>query len=252
MAKKPNSQKDAATASVPTDEAAKPDVVKKNAGKAGPVEEPLTVMQSFEEATANLKVLVLSALAGAAVAILVGGLIYFQMRSDFRTMSGAQAKSLVVFSENIDRLSGVLEVTEEMQTDQQLFQTALMEKVTHHSAELKEAPANLVSQPRDDPMLDGTDTAPPDTAIVRPSADGLLALREDLKKNKSDLLLAISKMVAARGECDSGQYSETLASIASDLRALKARPKTPRPTSPKPRPRRVSKPKTDDNPIKFP
>jgi hypothetical protein len=251
MARKPNSEKDTATTSGPTDTAAKPDVVKKVADKVTTVEKSLAATQSFEKTAANLKILVLSALAGAAVAILVGGLIYFQMRSDFRTMSGAQAKSLVVFSENIDRLSGVLEVTEEMQTDQQLFQTALMEKVTHHSAELKEAPANLVSQPRDDPMLDGTDTAPPETAIVRPSADGLLALREDLKKNKSDLLLAISKMVAARGECDSGQYSETLASISSDLRALNKRPTAPKPR-PASKPRPAPRPKIDDNPLKFP
>ena len=253
MTKKAKPKKDAGSAKPKAAEAEnviKAEIGRERAAAARP-------NAAIDKAFRNIRVLVLGALAGTAAAIAFGAMIYFQMRTEFLIVSSAQTKSLIVFAENIDRLSEAITITEDMQSEQRNLLAALQEQTAGATAGLAEFKTSLSGE-----ILKFTERAdalsPELAATIRQHTDkGLAAVSDEMRKIISDLQLAMSKMVAANGGFVGAANADELAAITKELRVLKiqvsraAAAQTKRPST-RSKPRTASRAQPAENPIHFP
>lgn len=185
-----------------------------------------------------MKPMMMGVVAGAVLAILLGGLVYFRTLSEMRLATATQMEALAVFSTSVDELNsqiGSLETLSEtlatLQTDQDTAFTEL--EATLLSAlqtvtETAEADAEAAASPLDGQML---------RSLSENVQQNHQDTRDAVTQGLSDLQLALSRMLADR---------------QAAAPAPQAAPKPVASVKPRPKPRPVAKAKPVSNPYKYP
>jgi hypothetical protein len=187
-----------------------------------------------------MKPVMMGVVAGAVLAILLGGLVYFRTLSEMRVATATHMEALALFSTSVDELKtqvGSLETLGEtlttLQTDQGAAFTALEAKVeTALIAATTEAEADAEEDDAASPL---------DQQMLRSLSDTVeqnhQTTRDTLTQGLSDLQLALSRMLADRP-------------IATAT--PKATPKPVASAKPRPAPRPTAKTRPAANPYKYP
>jgi hypothetical protein len=186
-----------------------------------------------------MKPVMMGVVAGAVLAILLGGLVYFRTLSEMRLATATQMEALTLFSTSVDDLKaqiGTLETLGEtlatLQTDQDAAFTALEDSVL----------AALQSSTETDDTDSGTATAL-DSQMLRSLSDTVQQNHEDTRdavtQGLSDLQLALSRMLADRP-------------VAAAAPAPQAAPKPVTAAKSRPTPRPAAKAKPAPNPYSYP
>lgn len=185
-----------------------------------------------------MKPVMMGVVAGAVLAILLGGLVYFRTLSDMRVATATQMEALALFSTSVDDLKAQIE---EMQTLGDTLATLQTEQDTAFTA----LEATLLAALQPDPETENADTeaaSPLDSQMLRSLSDTVQQNHQDTRdavtQGLSDLQLALSRMLVER-----------------PVAASPAPQATPKPASPaksRPQPRPVAKAKPATNPYKYP
>jgi len=182
--------------------------------------------------------MMMGVVAGAVLAILLGGLVYFRTLSEMRLATATQMEALAVFSTSVDELNsqiGSLETLSEtlatLQTDQDTAFTELeatLLSALQTATETAEADAEAAASPLDGQML---------RSLSETVQQNHQDTRDAVTQGLSDLQLALSRMLADR---------------QAAAPAPQAAPKPVASVKPRPKPRPVAKAKPVSNPYKYP
>lgn len=180
-----------------------------------------------------MKPVMIGVVAGALLAIVLGGLVYFRTLSEMRLATATQMEALALFSTSVDDLKtqiGSLETLGEvlagLQDEQDSAFTALEAKM---EAALQSDEADNNTSPLDGQMLRSlSDT-------VEQSHQGT---RDAITQGLSDLQLALSRMIADR---------PPVPPVAAPVAVKPTVSAKPRPT-----PRPVAKARPAPNPFSYP
>lgn len=185
-----------------------------------------------------MKPVMMGVVAGAVLAILLGGLVYFRTLSEMRLATATQMEALTLFSTSVDDLKaqiGSLETLGEtlatLQTDQGTAFTELESTLL--------AALQTTTETED---ADTDATSPMDSQMLRSLSDTVQQNHQDTRdavtQGLSDLQLALSRMLAER-----------------PVTATPAPQATPKPVAPaksRPTARPVAKIKPAPNPYTYP
>ncbi len=185
-----------------------------------------------------MKPVMMGVVAGAVLAILLGGLVYFRTLSEMRIATATQMEALTLFSTSVDDLKtqiGALETLGDtlatLQTDQDTAFTALE--------------ATLLAALQTATETEDADTeaaSPMDSQMLRSLSDTVQQNHQDTRdavtQGLSDLQLALSRMLVERP--------------VAATPAPQAAPKPVAAAKPRPTPRPVAKAKPASNPYKYP
>lgn len=188
-----------------------------------------------------MKPVMMGVVAGAVLAILLGGLVYFRTLSEMRLATATQMEALALFSTSVDDLKaqiGDLETLGEtlatLQTEQDAAFAALEETV---QAAFQTAASEA------DVASDTEDASPLDRQMLRSLSDTVeqnhQITRDAVTQGLSDLQLALSRMLAERP-------------VTTAAAAPQAAPKPVASTKPRPAPRPTAKARPAPNPYKYP
>ena len=187
-----------------------------------------------------MKPMMMGVVAGAVLAILLGGLVYFRTLSEMRLATATQMEALALFSTSVDDLKsqiGSLETLGEsltsLQTDQDAAFTAL-EATVQAALSTVEASAETHSE----------EGSPLDSQMLRSLSDTVeqnhQTTRDAVTQGLSDLQLALSRMLAERPVA------------AAVVAAPQAAPTPVASAKPRPAPRPTAKTRPVPNPYKYP
>lgn len=185
-----------------------------------------------------MKPVMMGVVAGAVLAILLGGLVYFRTLSDMRVATATQMEALALFSTSVDDLKAQIEA---MQTLSDALATLQTEQETAFTA----LEATLLAALQTDPETEDTNieaATPLDSQMLRNLSDTVQQNHQDTRdavtQGLSDLQLAMSRMLAERPV------------TATPAPQVKSKPTSPAKSRPKPRPVATAKPTS--NPYKYP
>lgn len=155
------------------------------------------------------------AAAGAAVALALGGLVYFRSVSDLRIAAAVQSEAAKLLVEELTQMDGIGDAVAEQQARMRDDTLALLEKVKD---EIRRAAAGDV--PEEDPMS---------AQIATEIREGVKA---DLEGIRDEILAALAEMQVSGA---AGNTAELTGAVA-ELKALVERTRTIDSPAPKPAP----------------
>ena len=188
-----------------------------------------------------MKPVMMGVVAGAVLAILLGGLVYFRTLSEMRVATATQMEALALFSTSVDDLKTQIsdletlgETLATMQTEQDDAFAALKETVQA---------AMQPPEPEADATTGAEDTSPLDRQMLRSLSDTVeqnhQTTRDADTQGLSDLHLARSRMLADRP-------------VTTAVARPHAAPKPVASAKPRPAPRPTAKARPVPNPYKYP
>lgn len=175
------------------------------------------------------------AAAGAALAIAMGGIVYFRSVADLRVAAAVQSEAAALMVEELTRMDKIGDVVEEQQDLMKVELLDLLEKVKDEIRRAAiEGEAPVATQ----------EPAPMDAQVATAIRDGVKA---DLESVRDEILEALAEIEIAAQGVDTAE----LTALVAELKAVAARggrvegsaeapapaqATTPRSTKPKPKP----------------
>jgi len=188
-----------------------------------------------------MKPVMMGVVAGAVLAIALGGLVYFRTLSEMRLATATQMEALTVFSTSVGDLQTQISSLETLGETLATLQT----NQDSAFAQLEATVQTALEAPESDTMTDAEGAAPLDRQMLRGVSDTVAQSHQETRdaftQGLSDLQLAMSRMLLERAEA-----------TATPAPTQQAKAKPVASAKPRPAPRKAPKARPVPNPYKYP